>query len=87
MVDKEKEAEKTLVDVVEMLEDGSLKIAVSVTEKNGMNSADSWISKPGSPDFIEFGARHCVTKPGQVCAITKRLIDGEWHQSEERFGD
>ncbi len=81
------EPEKTLVDVVEMLADGSLKIAVSVTAQNGMNGADSWISPPGSPDFIEFGTRHRVTKPGQVSAITKKLINGEWHQSEQRFGE
>lgn len=79
--------EKIITDVVEMLPDGTLKIASGITEKNGMNSADSWIAEPGTPDFIEFGTRHKVNKPGQACSITKRLINGEWHIEEKRFGD
>jgi hypothetical protein len=40
-----------------------------------------------SPDYAELVAGHKLKEPGQISAITKRLINGEWHQSEERFGD
>ncbi len=81
------EPEKTKIVVVKMLDDGSIKVALDVTLRDGPHSASGWISKPGTADFIEFGTRHRVTKPGQISTITSKFINGEWHETEERSGD
>lgn len=81
------DSEKTVVEVVTMLDDGTLKIAYSVSMLNGPRpNPRVWTSAPGSPDFLEFGKRHGVTKPGQTSTITKEFRDGEWTERLKRDG-
>jgi hypothetical protein len=84
MVSDQPEAEKTIIEVVTMLDDGSLEIATDLTLRLGGHAVSGWIAQPGTPDFIEFGLRHNVTTPGEISTIIRQLINGEWHESQER---
>ncbi|CAN5681369.1 hypothetical protein BH10CYA1_BH10CYA1_03120 [soil metagenome] len=78
------EPEKTITEVVKMLENGSLHIATDARIEGGPHAANAWIAAPGTPDFIEFGERHGLTKTGEISIIKKLLTNGEWSQTQER---
>jgi hypothetical protein len=66
------EPDQAIIEVVKMLDNGTLEICHGVTMRNGPRPAiTGWTSEPGDPDFVEFATRHGVTKPGQVSTIRK----------------
>jgi len=64
-----------------------LEISSVIVEPNFSPGHSLWTSQPGSPDFIEFGTRHGVTRPGQISKITKELRDGVWIETQTKEGD
>jgi hypothetical protein len=87
MRDDDSELEQRITEFVTMKEDGSLEIGYLIVEPGISPGHSLWTSKPGCPDFIEFGTRHGVTKPGQTSTIRKELRNGEWREWQEKEGD
>jgi hypothetical protein len=77
-------ADEIIFESAEMLASRSISWLYSYQDIKGKVSPLTMPgSQPGEPDYDALMARHKLTEPGQISAITKRLINGEWHQSEE----
>ncbi|CAN5683576.1 hypothetical protein BH10CYA1_BH10CYA1_03350 [soil metagenome] len=81
------EPEKVITEIVSMKDDGSLSISHVVDEVGISPGIKVWKAEPGTVDFMEYGSRHGVTKPGQSSTITKELLDGVWTESQMKEGD
>ena len=81
------EASRTLIEIVSMKADGNLSISETSMMKNVSPGVKVWTASPGSPDFVEFQARHGVKKLGQTSTIRKELRDGVWSETQTKDGD
>lgn len=87
MVDEnEPEPDERIVETVRMENDGSLELGYLHFSKEISPCIKQWHAAPGSHDFIDFGTRHGVTKPGQQSVFTRDLRNGVWTEKMEREG-
>lgn len=83
MVDQ---AEKTITEVVKVLDDGRFEVIVGTRAKNGAHATASFSCKVGRKDYAEFTSKHGNLKPGQVSTIVRTLHNGEWTYTQEISG-